>query len=161
MSRLWKSSKIFLSCRPIFPDLKITNGPPKPLYPTSKRNLVPILKSDTSKNKENKKKTITSNWEISNREPKSPNSQNLNNFAFDDDLLRINRSPGNSSPKFASSHHGLCTNPVRPFQYLYNSCVTPVYTSLPESWCNGNSYIILICQTITKELRNPKCRVVL
>ena len=124
---------------------------------------MPILKSDSTsnKNKENKKKTITSNWEISNREPKSPNNQNLNNFAFDDDLLRINRSPGNSSPKFASSHHGLCTNPVRPFQYLYNSCVTPVYTSLPESWCNGNSYIILICQTITKELRNPKCRVVL
>ena len=104
-----------MTCRPIFPDLKITNGPPKPLYPISKRNLVPILKSDTSRNKENKKKTITSNWEISNREPKSPNNQNLNNFAFDDDLLRINRSPGNSSPKFASSHHGLCTNPVRSF----------------------------------------------
>ena len=112
-----------MSCRPIFPDLKITNGPPKPLYPTSKRNLVPILKSDTSKNKENKKKTITSNWEISNREPKSPNSQNLNNFAFDDDLLRINRSPGNSSPKFASSHHGLCTNPVRNFWYSNDLCV--------------------------------------
>ena len=99
-----------LMWRPAFPELKITNGPQKPIYPTTKKSLVPILKSDTSKNRENKKKTITSNWEISSREPKMPNNHNLNFTNFDDDLLRIRS--GNSSPKFAS-HHALCTNPVR------------------------------------------------
>ena len=111
--KLQQSSKIIqhnFCPRPAFPELKITNGPQKPIYPTTKKSLVPILKSDTSKNRENKKKTITSNWEISSREPKMPNNHNLNFTNFDDDLLRIRS--GNSSPKFAS-HHALCTNPVR------------------------------------------------
>lgn len=96
-----------------FPDLSIANGGGnygKSLYPTSKKSLVPILKTERNSSK-SKRQTM---------EKIMPNYHNLIFSNSEEELNMLkptSRSPisirsGSTSPKYSSSHHGLCTNPV-------------------------------------------------
>lgn len=98
-----------------FPDLSISSG--KPLYPTSKKSLVPILKTDARSKRQRQDTTLTG---LKTNEKIMPNYHNLLFSNSEDELNMLkpnaSRSPisirsGSTSPKF-SSHHGLCTNPV-------------------------------------------------
>ena len=120
-----------------FPDLKITNGPnSKQPYPTSKRSLVPILKTDSSKRARNGRSSSSDSWRNrpSSRalENQMPNFQNMIFSASDEDLIKAQTPTmawGNSSPKFAS-HHALCTNQVAAavLQNTFLQAVTPLYS---------------------------------